>query len=78
MFLLPSAVWGQETITVAGVAPDADGHFSDISGVTYDNSTKTLTLSGATVTSDQPVVSDIKDLKVYLYGTNTFNYPSKD
>ena len=50
MFLLPSAAWGQATITVAGITPDGNGNFTGLTGVTFDASTNTLTLDNARVT----------------------------
>jgi len=56
MFLLPSAAWGQGTITVAGNAPESDGTFKDknsgetIAGVTFNESTNTLTLEKVNIT----------------------------
>ena len=50
LLLTATTAWGQETITVAGVEPDDDGEFTDISNVTYDATNKILTLDGATIT----------------------------
>lgn len=81
MFLLPSAAWGQGTITVAGNAPESDGTFKDknsgetITGVTFEESTSTLTLDGATITGSI-VKNAIKEgdlLIINLVGTNTVN-----
>ena len=68
MFLLPSAAWAQ-TITVAGVSPDADGNFTGLSGVTFSASTSTLTLNNATITGQISSTYDV--LKVHLLGEST-------
>jgi hypothetical protein len=80
MFLLPSAAWGQTTITVAGNTPDAttgtitgDGITSG--SVSYDESKSTLTLNGATITGS--IVKTASEagnqLTINLVGTNTVN-----
>ena len=82
MFLLPSAAWGQETITVAGNAPESDGTFIDktsskpISGVTFYSQTNTLTLDNATLgtgTDSDPcvILSSLENLTINLVGENT-------
>ena len=55
MLLMPLSAWAQ-TITVAGVSPDAYGNFEGISGVHYEavvipdvSTSYTLTLNGATI-----------------------------
>ena len=79
MFLLPSAAWGQATITVAGITPDGNGNFTGLTGVTFDASTNTLTLDNARVTGT--ISSSIVDLKINLIGfslftlDNTTDYP---
>lgn len=81
-FLLPSATWGQGTITVAGNAPESDGTFIDktsskpISGVTFDAQTNTLTLDNATLgtgTDSDPcvILSSLENLTINLAGENT-------
>ena len=82
LLLLPSAAWGQGTITVAGNAPESDGTFIDktsskpISGVTFDSQTNTLTLDNATLgteTDSDPcvILSSLENLTINLVGENT-------
>ena len=75
MLLMPLSAWAQ-TITVAGVSPDAYGNFEGISGVHYEavvipdvSTSYTLTLNGATINGQ--ISSDIAALKVHLVGENT-------
>jgi hypothetical protein len=84
MFLLPSAAWGQGTITVAGNAPESDGTFKDknnspISGVTFDAQTNTLMLNGAILGIDESnpennnlvsIESGLDALTINLQGKN--------
>lgn len=80
--LLPSAAWGQGTITVAGNSPDGNGDFIDpstskpISGVKFDAQTNTLTLNGATLGSYESncqIISYLDNLTINLEGTNTIH-----
>ena len=84
MFLIPSAAWGQGTITVAGNAPESDGTFKDknnspISGVTFDAQTNTLMLNGAILGIDESnpennnlvsIESGLDALTINLQGKN--------
>lgn len=68
MLLLPSTAWAQ-TITVAGISPDTDGNFTDLSGVTFNASTSTLTLNNAMITGQ--IISSYDALKVHLVEEST-------
>ena len=76
LLILPSAAWGQE-LWVAGVAPDEDGNFSGIANVSYNATSKTLTLNGATITrggdTASPVISlgeSLDKLTIEIKGNN--------
>ena len=80
MLLLPSAAWGQGTITVAGITPDGNGDFIDpstsspISGVTFYAQTNTLTLNDATLGTDSDpcvILCSLENLTINLDGVNT-------
>ena len=67
MLLMPLGAWAQ-SITVAGVSPDADGNFTGLSGVTFNSTTNTLTLDNATINGQ--IFSTIADINVHLIGSS--------
>ena len=75
MLLLPSTAWGQDpAITIDNVVPDENGYFSGISGVTYDATSKTLTLNNAELTKGI-LWNDNDNLTVNLIGSNSISIP---
>ena len=80
MFLLPSAAWGQTTITVAGNTPDATTGTITGDGITsgtvsFEASTNTLTLNAATINGsiEKTASKEGDQLIIILFGTNTVN-----
>ncbi len=71
LIAIPQGVWGQ--ITVAGNEPNDAGNFEDLSGVTFNSQTSTLTLSNATINGSISISSAIEELAINLVGSNTLN-----
>ena len=81
LFILTALVLGvqgawAQSITVAGISPNSDGNFIDptnsqpIDGVTFDATSNTLTLNGATITGGI-VYYGVETLTIELNGTNS-------
>jgi hypothetical protein len=69
MLLLPSTAWGQYPFTISGT-PITSENIETYSGVSYDETSYTITLSGAT-NLGQILWSDSHDLTIALSGNNS-------